>query len=80
MGVNEDEGFGKKVKDFFTQKPEDHDYQKKGGDDRVPEGERTDDPQADANRYAVAHGEELPYPEHPSAAAPGTVTDADPAV
>lgn len=64
MAVNENEGLGDKIVDFFTQKPEDHEYEKEGGDDRVPHHERTDDPKADANRFAQAAGEPLPYPNH----------------
>ena len=64
MAVNKNESIGDKVVDFFTQKPEDHEYEKAGGDDRVPMHERTDDPKADANRFARAAGEEIPYPDH----------------
>ena len=62
MAVDKDESAFEKVKDFFTQKPEDRAYEDLGGDDRVPMNERTDDPKADANRYAHEAGEELPYP------------------
>ena len=64
MAVDKDEGPLEKVKDFFLQTPEDRSYEDAGGDDRVPEEERTNDPKADANRYAKEHGEEEPYPNH----------------
>lgn len=64
MAVDKNEGFFEKAKDFFTQKPSDRSYEDAGGDDRVPEEKRTDDPKADANKYARENGEEVPYPDH----------------
>lgn len=64
VAVDKNEGFIEKVKDFFWQGPEDRSYEDAGGDDRVPEDERTNDPKADANKYARDHGEEIPYPDH----------------
>lgn len=64
MAVNEKEGFGEKVKEFFTQNPDDHEYEKAGGDSRVPKEQRKGDPKREANSYAVSHGEEPPYPGH----------------
>jgi hypothetical protein len=63
MAVDGEEGIVEKVKEFFTQTPEDRAYEDAGGDDRVPEAERTDNPEADANKYAVEHGEDKPYPD-----------------
>lgn len=63
MAVDGKEGFVEKVTEFFTQGPEDRAYEDAGGDARVPEADRTDDPQADANAFAVAEGEEVPYPD-----------------
>lgn len=64
MAVDKDEGPLEKVKDFFWQTPEDRSYENEGGDDRVPEEERTNDPKSDANQYAKEHGEDKPYPGH----------------
>lgn len=64
MAVDKNEGFGEKVKDFFWQNPDDRSYEDAGGDDRVPENQRTNDPKDDANKYAQAAGEPLPYPDH----------------
>lgn len=63
MATNENEGLGEKVKEFFTQTPEDRSYEDAGGDSRVPEAERHGDPTGEANAYAAANGEDLPYPE-----------------
>lgn len=64
MAVDENEGVFEKVKDFFWQGPDDRSYEDAGGDDRVPEDQRTNDPKADANKYAREHGEEVPYPDY----------------
>lgn len=64
MAVDKDENVFQKAKDFFWQGPGDRSYEDAGGDDRVPEGERTNDPKADANKYALDNGEEAPYPDH----------------
>lgn len=68
MAVDEQEGPLEKIKDLFTQKPEDRAYEDAGGDDDVPEEDRTDDPKADAKRFALAAGEEDPYPDYTPAA------------
>lgn len=64
MAVDKGEGIVEKVKDFFTQTPEDRAYEDAGGDDRVPEADRTEDPKADANAFAVSEGEAAPYPDY----------------
>lgn len=64
MATNDKEGFLEKSKEFFTQTPEDRKYEEAGGDDRIPLHERTDDPKADAKRFAAAQGERDPYPEY----------------
>lgn len=64
MAVDENESAWEKIKDFWWQKPNDHSYEDEGGDDRVPEKERTNDPKADANKFARENGEEPPYPEY----------------
>ena len=64
MAVDKNEGIFEKVKDFWWQGPSDRAYEDAGGDDRIPEDERTDDPKADANKYARDNGEEIPYPDH----------------
>lgn len=64
MAAGDKEGIFEKVGEFFTQKPEDHDYEKAGGDAKVPDEKRTNDPLADANEYAVSVGKALPYPSH----------------
>lgn len=61
MAVNSKESLVEKAVELFTQKPEDHEYEERGGDSRVPAAERTDNPKADANRYAVSLGEDKPY-------------------
>lgn len=82
MGVDGNEGFGERVKEFFTQTPEDREYEDRGGDQRVPVEDRTDDPKADAKRLAAANGEDDPHPDYnPDGAAvaedpaPSAVTD-----
>ena len=64
MAVDKNEGFFEKAKDFWTQGPEDRAYEDAGGDDRVPKEQRTNDPKADANKFAQDNGEEPPYPNH----------------
>lgn len=64
MAVNSKEGIFEKTKDFFTANPADWKYEKAGGDDRVPVSERTNDPKADAKKYARENGEEDPYPDY----------------
>lgn len=64
MAVDENENVFEKVKDFFWQGPDDRSYEDAGGDDRVPEDQRTNDPKADANKYARENGEEVPYPDY----------------
>lgn len=64
MAVDKNESLGEKIKDFWWQGPSDRAYEDAGGDDRVPEDQRTDDPKADANKYAREHGEDAPYPDH----------------
>lgn len=64
MAVDKNESPVEKVVEFFTQGPEDRAYENAGGDDRVPQEQRTDDPKADANTYALANGEDAPYPGH----------------
>lgn len=64
MATNNNEGLGEKITEFFTQKPADHSYEKADGDARVPHHERTSDPKADANEFAKAAGEALPYPDY----------------
>lgn len=82
MAVNKKEDFLKKVKDFFWQGPKDHSYQDEGGDDRVPPQDRHGKPLHEANAYAAAHGEPLPYPEVKDeavdAAAPASADNATP--
>lgn len=65
MATNNREGFVEKVTEFFTQNPADHKYEEEGGDSRVPAEERTNDPKSDARKYALAHGEDDPYPDMP---------------
>lgn len=64
MAVDKNENVFEKAKDFFWQGPDDRAYEDAGGDDRVPKEERTNDPKADANKYALANGEDAPYPDH----------------
>lgn len=64
MGVNGNESPVERVKEFFTQDPTDRAYEEAGGDDRVPKGERTDDPKADAKALAAKSGEADPYPDY----------------
>lgn len=64
MATNNSESIGEKITEFFTQEKPDHNYEQAGGDGRVPRHERTSDPKADANEFATAAGEELPYPEY----------------
>lgn len=64
MAAGDKESVFEKVGEFFTQKPEDHDYEKAGGDAKVPAEKRTNDPLADANEHASAEGKNLPYPSH----------------
>lgn len=63
MGTNNKESFGEKVTEFFTQHKDDHQYEKDGGDSRVPEEARLGDPRQEARAYAHANGESDPYPE-----------------
>lgn len=79
MAVDENEGVFEKVKDFFWQGPDDKAYEDAGGDDRVPEDQRTNDPKADANKYARENGLDEPYPGHanPTDTVPGDA-EADP--
>lgn len=53
MATNEHEGFGERVAEFFTQKPEDRQYEESGGDAAIPAELRTDDPVADVQRWTV---------------------------
>lgn len=64
MAVDKDEGPFEKVKDFFWQGPGDRSYEDQGGNDQVPEEQRTNDPKADANKFAKDNGKESPYPNH----------------
>lgn len=63
MATNNTEGWGQKVFEYFTQTKEDRQYEKEGGDDRVPEAERKGNPRREARVYAKQHGEADPYPE-----------------
>lgn len=63
MGTNKTEGFGEKVTEFFTQHKDDYEYEKAGGDGRVPEEARKGDPRGEARQHAQEHGESDPYPE-----------------
>lgn len=64
MPANPRESHWHRIRDFLVQKPEDHEYENNGGDDRIPEEKRTDDPLADSNDYAKELGEEVPWPSH----------------
>lgn len=64
MATEEKEGVLEKAVEFFTQKPADHEYEKSGGDAKVPAEKRTNDPLADANEFAAAQGDDLPWPSH----------------
>lgn len=64
MPANPKESHWHRFRDFLIQKPEDHEYENNGGDDRLPEDQWTDDPLADANEHARALGEEVPWPSH----------------
>ncbi len=77
MATDNKEGLVEKVKDFFTQRPDDHAYENHGGDDRVPPEKRTADPKADANEHAASAGEDLPYPGHERTTSEPWVTPAD---
>lgn len=78
MAVDDKEGPLEKIKDFFTQKPEDRAYEDNGGDDRVSEADRTDDPKADAKAYAASVGEDDPYPDYtPSVTTESPAADGD---
>lgn len=63
MGTNSTESFGEKITEFFTQHKDDYQYEKDGGDSRVPEGDRHGDPRREARLYARQHNEADPYPE-----------------
>jgi len=63
MATNNTESWGEKAVEYFTQTKEDREYEKAGGDDRVPEAERRGNPRKEARQYAQAHGEDDPYPE-----------------
>lgn len=80
MAVDKNENIFQKAKDFFWQGPDDRSYEDAGGDDRVPEDQRTNDPKADANKYARENGEEIPYPDHanPTDTVPGDAEGAGP--
>lgn len=82
MAVDKNENIFEKAKDFFWQSPGDRSYEDAGGDDRVPEDQRTDDPKADANKYARENGLEEPYPAHvnPTDTVPGNTEGTDPQV
>lgn len=81
MAVDKEEGVLEKVGEFVTQKPEDRAYEDEGGNSEVPVEQRTDDPKADANRYAREQGDEPPYPDHqetpPERDVEGVVVDDD---
>lgn len=64
MATDNKESPVEKAVEFFTQGPDDREYEGQGGDDRVPKDQRTSDPKADANKYAQSQGEKLPYPDH----------------
>lgn len=51
MASNADESTIERVAEFFTQRPEDHDYEKQGGDATIPVEFRTADPGADLNHW-----------------------------
>lgn len=67
MAAGPKESLWEKFKEFFTQKPADHKYEKKGGDARIDPKDRTSDPKRDANLYAASRGEEAPWPDHAGA-------------
>lgn len=63
MATNKQESFGEKVTEFFTQHKDDWEYEKDGGDSRVPEEKRQGDPRKEARLHAISLGEGDPYPE-----------------
>lgn len=63
MATNHRESFGEKVAEFFTQHKDDREYEKEGGDGRVPEEDRQGNPRREARVYALSVGEADPYPE-----------------
>lgn len=63
MGTNRTESFREKITEFFTQHKGDYNYEKDGGDSRVPKKDRKGNPRHEARVYARDHGEADPYPE-----------------
>lgn len=63
MATNKTESLFEKITEFFTQHKHDYEYEKNGGDSRVPKKDRHGDPHREARLYARAHDEEDPYPE-----------------